>query len=52
MKTVFLNFPDFMRLAALALGVGVQMHVFAGSERNAQASTLASLPADASPPAG
>ena len=46
MKTVFLNFPDFMRLAALALGVGVQMHVFAGSERNAQASTLASLPAD------
>jgi hypothetical protein len=47
MKNVFLGFPEFIRLAALALGLGVQMHVFAGAEQNAApTTTLPSLPAD------
>src|SRR5882672_819043 len=45
MKTVFLNFPDFIRLAALALGLSVQMHVFAATEESEPTSTLPSLPA-------
>ncbi len=47
MKNVFVSFPEFIRLSALALGLSVQMHVFAGTERqNAPTSTLPSLPAD------
>jgi hypothetical protein len=48
MKSVFPSFPEFIRLGALALGLGVQMHVFAGSEqsRNSTTSTLPCLPAD------
>jgi len=46
MKNVFLGFPEFIRLGALALGLSVQMHVFAGTGQNAPASSLPSLPAD------
>jgi hypothetical protein len=46
MKNVFLSFPEFIRLGALALGLSVQMHVFAGTEQNAPTSTLPALPAD------
>jgi hypothetical protein len=46
MKNVFLSFPEFIRLGALALGLSVQMHVFAGTEQNTPTSTLPSLPAD------
>jgi hypothetical protein len=46
MKNVFLGFPEFIRLGALALGLSVQMHVFAGTEQNAPISTLPALPAD------
>jgi hypothetical protein len=47
-KNVFLSFPEFIRLAALALGLSIQMHVFAGTEqnKNSATSTLPSLPAD------
>jgi hypothetical protein len=45
LKNVFLAFPDFIQLGALALGLSVQMHVFAGTEQNAPTSTLPSLPA-------
>jgi hypothetical protein len=46
MKNVFLNFPEFIRLSALALGLGIQMQVFAGTEQNTTTSSLPSLPAD------
>jgi hypothetical protein len=46
MKNVFLSFPDFIRLGALALGLSVQMHAFAGTEHNAPTSALPALPAD------
>jgi hypothetical protein len=46
MKNAFLNFPEFIRLSALALDLGIQMHVFAGTEQNAPTSTLPALPAD------
>jgi hypothetical protein len=47
MKNIFLGFPEFIRLGALALGLGAQMHVFAGAEQNAATTTtLPSLPAD------
>jgi hypothetical protein len=46
MKNVFLNFPEFIRLGALALGLSIQMHVFAGTEDNAPISTLPFLPGD------
>ncbi len=46
MKNVFLGFPEFIRLGALALGLGMQMHVFAGTEQNATTTALPSLPAD------
>ena len=47
MNNVFLGFPEFIRLGALALGLGVQMHVFADAEQNATpTTTLPSLPAD------
>jgi hypothetical protein len=46
MKNVFLGFPEFIRLGALALGLSIQMHVFAGTEQNAPTSSLPSLPAD------
>jgi len=46
MKNAFLGFPEFIRLSALALGLGIQMHVIAGTERNVPTSTLPCLPAD------
>jgi hypothetical protein len=46
MKSVFLSFPEFIRLGALALGLRVQMQVFAGTEQNAPTSTLPALPAE------
>ena len=46
MKNVFLGFPEFIRLSALALGLGLQLHVFAGTEQSAPTSTLPALPAD------
>lgn len=46
MKNVFLSFPEFIRLGALALGLSVQMHAFAGTEHSAPASALPALPAD------
>jgi hypothetical protein len=46
MKNVFVGFPEFMRLGALALGLGIQMHVFAGTEQSAPTSSLPALPAD------
>ncbi len=48
MNSVFLSFPEFIRLGALALGLGVQVQVFAGAEQgqNSTTSTLQSLPVD------
>ena len=46
MRNVFLGFPEFIRLGALALGLSIQMHVFAGTEQNATTTSLPSLPAD------
>jgi hypothetical protein len=46
MQNVFPGFAEFIRLSGLALGLGVQMHVFAGTERNASTSTLPALQAD------
>lgn len=43
MKNVFVNFPEFIRLSALALGFSLQMQVYAGNEQTAPA---AALPAD------
>jgi len=46
MKIAFFNFPEFFRISALALGLGLQMQVFAGNEQDVPASTLPALPAD------
>jgi hypothetical protein len=46
LQNLFLSFPEFIRLAALAVGLSVQMQVFAGAERNAPVSTLPALPGD------
>jgi len=46
MKDVFPGFPEFIRLGALALGLGMQVHVLASTERNTPATTLHGLPAD------
>jgi hypothetical protein len=46
MKNVFLSFPEFIRLGALALGLGIPLHVFAGDEQSVPASSLPVLPAD------
>jgi hypothetical protein len=46
MKDAFVSFPEFIRLGALALGLSVQMHVFAGVEKSTPTSSLPALPAD------
>lgn len=46
MKIAFLNFSEFFRISALALGLGLQIQVFAGNEQGVPTPILPALPAD------